>query len=167
MMPAPNPDLARNSRYDELDLGRFEEQKKNQCISCPQQQISEKKKNEKVLISIPDMSGPLTPDAPDTNSANNGNRYDPPLLETQPPVTVEYCATGYNPSSDSSVLDSIIATNCTGLKLPEQFSGFYPRDKLHEHSEATYIAGEIHIDKYIKEVVSMPNNQRNIYFFII
>lgn len=164
---APGLDQARNSNNDEFALEKIEAQKKNQCISCLQQQISEKKENEKVLISIPNMSGPLMPDAPDTNSANNSNRYDPPLLETQTPVTIEHCVTDYNPSFDSSVMDSIIATNCTGLELPVQFSGFYPRDELHEHSEATYIAGEIHIDKYIKEVVSIPNNQRNIYLFII
>lgn len=167
-MPVPNPDHAPNSYNDGLLLGVIEVQKECQHISYPQQQTSEKQENGDTLISIPKVSEPQTPDALDPNSANNGNRYDPPLIKTQTPITVEYCITGYNPASDSGVMDTLTAPSTSELKLPVQFSGFYPKDKLHEPSETIYIANEIqHIDKYIKEAVSLPNNQRNIYPFII
>lgn len=158
-MPAPNQDRSSNGCSDELDLGRFEEQKKCQCVSCPQQQISE----ENFLISTPNKSGLKMPNAHDANSADSNKRHDPPLLGTQLPITVGYCVTGYSPTSDSGMADSIIAANYIGI----QPSGFYPRDKLYEYSEAIYIAGELRIDKYIKEVVSIPNYQREIYPFII
>lgn len=162
---APNPNQAQYNCCDKHEFEISEAQEKRQCISYPRQ-ISEKQENGDTLISIPEVSEPQTPDALDSTSANNGNRYDPPLLETQTPITVEYCVTGYDPASDSSVMDTLTAPSTSEFKPPVQFSEFYPKDKLHEPTKAIYIAS-VHIDKYIKEVVSIPNNQRSIYPFII
>lgn len=150
MMSVLNPDQVRNSCNTEFVLGIIEVQETRSSDSCREQQNTDKKENEKVLISFLNLSGPQIPDIPDINCANNGSRY-PLLLEEQAPITIECSGTDYNPSSKSSTVDSLIAINYTGLKLP-QSSGFYSQDNLHKHSRATYFAREIYIDKYKKKL---------------